>query len=91
MLDDVSSFYSQVDLHNPDLIFENITLRRDSSHSYTSSEGNEMKVFKYTRISPGIGWKAKGSYTFKDGVIHKSTQQINPMDDPLEIIFYFKY
>ena len=50
-----------------------------------------MNVFQYTRIVPEIGWKAKESYTFKDGVIYKSIQQINPMLDPLEINFYFKY
>ena len=50
-----------------------------------------MSVFQYTRIVPEIGWKAKESYTFKDGVIHKSMQQINPMLDPLEINFYIKY
>jgi hypothetical protein len=31
------------------------------------SKGNEMNVFKYTRIVPEIGWRAKESYTFKDG------------------------
>ena len=50
-----------------------------------------MSVFQYTRTVPEIGWQAKESYTFKDGVIYKSIQQINPMLDPLEINFYFKY
>ena len=86
-----SNFNSQVDLYNPDLIFANITLRRNSSTTYKNSKGNEMNVFEYTRIVPEIGWKAKDSYTLKDGVIYKSIQQINPMLDPLEINFYFKY
>ena len=85
------NFNSQIDLYNPDLIFANITLRRDSSTTYKNRKGNEMNVFQYTRIVPEIGWKAKETYTFKDGVIHTSIQQINPMHDPLEINFYFKY
>jgi len=91
ILDKAANFNSQIDLYNPDLIFANITLRRDSSTTYKNSKGNEMSVFQYTRIVPEIGWKAKESYTFKDGVIHKSMQQINPMLDPLEINFYIKY
>ena len=91
ILEKASNFNSQIDLYNPDLIFANITLRRDSSTTYKNSKGNEMSVFQYTRIVPEIGWKAKESYTFKDGVIHKSMQQINPMHDPLEINFYIKY
>ena len=85
------SFNSQIDLYNPDLIFANITLRRNTKTTYKNSQGNEMNVFQYTRIVPEIGWKAKESYTFKDGVIYKSIQQINPMLDSLEINFYFKY
>jgi len=85
------NFNSQIDLYNPDLIFANITLRRNSKTTYQNRQGNEMNVFQYTRIVPEIGWKAKESYTFKDGVIYKSIQQINPMLDPLEINFYFKY
>ena len=91
ILEKASNFNSQVDLYNPDLIFANITLRRNSSTTYKNSKGNEMNVFQYTRIVPEIGWKAKESYTFKDGVIYKSVQQINPMLDPLELNFYFKY
>ena len=87
----ISSFNSQIDLYNPDLIFANITLRRNSKTTYRNSEGNEMNVFQYTRIVPEIGWKAKESYIFKDGVIFKSVQQINPMLDSLEIFFYFNY
>ena len=85
------NFNSQIDLYNPDLIFANITLRRNTKTTYKNSQGNEMNVFQYTRIVPEIGWKAKDSYTFKDGVIYKSIQQINPMLDSLEINFYFKY
>ena len=84
-------FSSQIDLYDPDLIFADITLRKNSSTTYKNSNGNEMNVFQYTRIVPEIGWKAKESYTFKDGVIYQSIQQINPMLDPLEINFYFKY
>ena len=91
ILDKTSSFDSHIDLYNPDLIFANITLRRDSKTTYRDSKENEMNVFQYTRIVPEIGWKAKESYTFKDGVIYKSIQQINPMLDSLEINFYFKY
>jgi hypothetical protein len=91
ILEKTLSFDSQIDLYNPDLIFANITLRRNSKTTYKNSQGNEMNVFQYTRIVPEIGWKAKESYTFKDGVIHKSIQQINPMLDPLEINFYYKY
>ena len=91
ILDKTSSFDSHIDLYNPDLIFSNITLRRDSKTTYRDSKENEMNVFQYTRIVPEIGWKAKESYTFKDGVIYKSIQQINPMLDSLEINFYFKY
>ena len=91
ILEKTSSFDSHIDLYNPDLIFANITLRRNSKTSYRNSNGNEMNVFQYTRIVPEIGWKAKESYTFKDGVIYKSIQQINPMLDSLEINFYFKY
>jgi len=91
ILEKALNFNSQIDLYNPDLIFANITLRRNSSTTYKNSKGNEMNVFQYTRIVPEIGWKAKESYTFKDGVIYKSIQQINPMLDPLEINFYFKY
>ena len=91
ILEKVSSLKSQINLYNPDLIYADITLKRDSTTTYKNSKGNEMNVLKYTRIVPQIGWKAKESYIFKDGAIHKSTQQINPMHDPLEIIFYFKY
>ena len=91
ILEKTLSFNSQIDLYNPDLIFANITLRRNSKTTYKNSQGNEMNVLQYTRIVPEIGWKAKESYTFKDGVIYKSIQQINPMLDPLEINFYFKY
>ena len=91
ILEETPSFDSQIDLYNPDLIFANITLRRNSKTAYKNNQGNEMNVFQYTRIVPEIGWKAKESYTFKDGVIYKSIQQINPMLDPLEINFYFKY
>jgi len=87
----ISSFDSQIDLYNPDLIFSNITLRRNSKTTYRNIKGNEMNVFQYTRIVPEIGWRAKESYIFKDGVIFKSVQQINPMLDSLEINFYFKY
>ena len=59
------SFNSQIDLHNPDLIFAEITLIRNSATTYKNSKGNEMNVFEYTRIVPEIGWKAKESYTFK--------------------------
>ena len=91
ILENVSSFDSQIDLYNPDLIFSNITLRINSKTEYKNNKGNKINVFQYTRIVPEIGWKAKESYTFKDGVIYKSIQQINPMLDPLEINFYFKY
>ena len=91
ILEKTPSFDSQIDLYNPDLIFANITLRRNSKTAYKNNQGNEMNVFQYTRIVPEIGWKAKESYIFKDGVIYKSIQQINPMLDPLEINFYFKY
>jgi len=91
ILENVSSFDSQIDLYNPDLIFSNITLRINSKTAYKNNKGNKINVFQYTRIVPEIGWKAKESYTFKDGVIYKSIQQINPMLDPLEINFYFKY
>ena len=91
ILETASSLNSQINLYNPDLIFADITLSRHSSTTYKNSKGNEMNVLKYTRIVPEIGWKAKESYTFKDGVIYKSIQQINPMLDPLEITFYFKY
>ena len=87
----ISSFDSQIDLYNPDLIFSNITLRRNSKTTYRNIKGNEMNVFQYTRIVPEIGWRAEESYIFKDGVIYKSVQQINPMLDSLEINFYFKY
>jgi hypothetical protein len=56
-----------------------------------NSKGNEMNVYEYTRIVPEIGWKSKDSYIFKDGVIHRSMQKINPLLDPLKIDFYFKY
>ena len=85
------SFNSQIDLYNPDLIFADIAIRRNSFTTFKNSNGNEMNVFQYTRTVPEIGWKAKESYTFKDGVIYESVQQINPMLDPLEISFYFKY
>ena len=91
ILEKASSFSSQIDLYNPDLIYADITLRKNSSTAYKNSNGNEMNVFQYTRIVPEIGWMAKESYTFKDGVIYRSIQQINPMLDPLEINFYFKY
>ena len=91
ILEEASNFNSQIDLYNPDLIFSSITLRRNSLTTHRNSKGNEMKFYQYTRIVPEIGWKAKESYTFKDGVIFKSIQQINPMLDPLEINFYFKY
>ena len=91
ILEITSSFKSQINLYNPDLIFANITIRRDSSTSYINSEGSELNVLKYTRIVPEIGWKAKESYIFKDGVIYESVQQINPMLEPLELTFYFKY
>jgi len=91
ILEITSSFKSQINLYNPDLIFANITIRRDSSTSYINSEGSKLNVLKYTRIVPEIGWKAKESYIFKDGVIYKSVQQINPMLEPLELTFYFKY
>ena len=91
ILKKASSLSSQINLYNPDLIFADITLKRHSSDTYKNSNGNEINELKYTRIVPEIGWKAKESYTFKDGVIYKSIQQINPMHDPLEIIFYFKY
>ena len=91
ILENVSSFDSQIDLYNPDLIFSNITLRINSKTEYKNNKGNKINVFQYTRIVPEIGWKAEESYTFKDGVIYKSIQQINPMLDPLEINFYFKY
>ena len=91
ILEKTLSFDSQIDLYNPDLIFADITLRRNSSTTYKNRKGNEMKVFQYTRTVPEIGWKAKESYIFKDGVIYKSIQQINPRLEPLEINFYFKY
>lgn len=91
ILEKTLSFHSQIDLYNPDLIFADITLRRNSKTTYKNSQGNEMNVFQYSRVVPEIGWKAKESYTFKDGVIYKSIQQINPMLEPLEISFYFKY
>jgi len=90
-LENTLSFNSQIDLYNPDLIFANITLTRNSQTTYMNNNGNEMNVFLYTRVVPEIGWKAKESYTFKDGTIYKSVQQINPMLDSLEISFYFKY
>ena len=91
ILENASSFNSQIDLYNPDLIFADIAIRRNSFTTFKNSNGNEMNVFQYTRTVPEIGWKAKESYTFKDGVIYESVQQINPMLDPLEINFYFKY
>ena len=91
ILEKALSFNSQIDLYNPDLIFADIAIRRNSFTTFKNSNGNEMNVFQYTRTVPEIGWKAKESYTFKDGVIYESVQQINPMLDPLEITFYFKY
>ena len=91
ILEKDTNFNSQIDLYNPDLIFSNITLRRDSLTTYMNSKGNEMNVYEYTRIVPEIGWNSKESYIFKDGVIHRSTQKINPLLDPLKINFYFKY
>ena len=89
--ENTSSFESQINLYNPDLIFANITLRRDSFTSYKNSKGSEMTVLTYTRIVPELGWKANERYLFKNGVIYKSVQQINPMLEPLELRFYFKY
>jgi len=91
VLEETSSFESYIDLYNPDLIFSNILLKRNSITSYKNNKGNKIDVFQYTRIVPEIGWKAQDSYTFEDGLIVKSIQQINPMLDPLEINFYFKY
>lgn len=91
ILEKTFSFNSQIDLYNPDLIFANIAFRRDSKTTYSDIKGDEINVFQYTRIIPEIGWKAKDSYTFIDGVIFKSIQQINPRLDSLEITFYFKY
>ena len=91
ILEKALNFNSQIDLYNPDLIFSDITLRRNSLTTYMSNKGSEMSIFKYTRIVPEIGWKAEESYIFKDGVIYRSMQQINPILDPLEIDFYFKY
>jgi len=91
ILEKATNFNSQIDLYNPDLIFSSITLRRDSLTTYMNSKGNEMNVYEYTRIVPEIGWKSKDSYIFKDGVIHRSMQKINPLLDPLKIDFYFKY
>ena len=34
------NFNSQIDLYNPDLIFANITLRKNSSTTYKNSKGN---------------------------------------------------
>ncbi len=91
ILEKALNFNSQIDLYNPDLIFSDITLRRNSLTTYMNNKGSEMSIFQYTRIVPEIGWKAEESYIFKDGVIYRSMQQINPILDPLEIDFYFKY
>ncbi|MDA8613470.1 YjbF family lipoprotein [Gammaproteobacteria bacterium] len=85
------SFNSHIDLYSPDLIFSKIVLTRNSSTTFLDNNRNEIHILEYTRNVPEIGWKAKESYIFKDGVIYKSIQQINPMLDPLEIHFYFKY
>jgi hypothetical protein len=90
-IENSSNFNTEIDLYNPDLIYANITLKRYSESTYLDDNGNEMTIFKYTRSVPEIGWKAKDTYTFKNGIIYKSIQQINPMIDPLEIKFYFKY
>ncbi|MDB2356834.1 YjbF family lipoprotein [Gammaproteobacteria bacterium] len=91
ILENELSINSKIDLYNPDLIFSHIILRKHSSTSYFDNNGNEINVFQYTRSVPEIGWKAKESYKFKDGVIYESIQEINPHLEPLEIKFYFKY
>jgi hypothetical protein len=51
----------------------------------------KIKVVKYLKSVPGIGWTAKESFTFKNNIIFKANQSINPHMDHLEITFYFKY
>ncbi|MDB2510818.1 YjbF family lipoprotein [Gammaproteobacteria bacterium] len=91
MLENASNLDTEIDLYSPDLYYAKIRLKKLSSLAYINDQGNEITVFKYTRSVPEIGWRAKESYTFKDGVIYKSIQQINPMLEPLEVTFYFKY
>ena len=52
ILEITSSFKSQINLYNPDLIFANITIRRDSSTSYINSEGSEIECFKIYKNCP---------------------------------------
>lgn len=91
ILDDASKIDSYINLYNPDLYYEAISLKKEASVTSINDMNEEIKVIKFVKSVPGIGWTAKESFTFKNNIIFKTKQSINPHMDHLVITFYFKY
>ncbi|EKO35993.1 hypothetical protein B273_0603 [SAR86 cluster bacterium SAR86E] len=84
-------FNSHIDLYNPDLVFEEISLQHHSSKTHFTENGDKVVTSKFLRTSSAIGWRSEDIYVYKNGIIQRSVQEINPLTGPLEIEFYFKY
>jgi len=81
---------THINLYNPDLIFEPISFFKKSFQANTEN-GVTTEILVLERNVLNIGWTAEDIYSFKDGKIYQSTQEINPLLEPIKITFYFKY
>jgi hypothetical protein len=92
-LPDFKNFKSSshfIDLYDPDLIFEKLVFNHLSTELIEDNSIIEEIVI-IRRSNNSIGWISKDTYIYRDGIIFKSIQAINPLRPNIEIEFYFKY
>ncbi|MDC1107681.1 YjbF family lipoprotein [Gammaproteobacteria bacterium] len=91
---ELAQFSSYVNLYNPDIIYEKIDFKSKDTDLVQSGESDlnsNIQVIKFQRKSSKIGWSSKDTYFYKNGVVVKSIQKINPLREPLTIDFYYKF
>lgn len=82
----IQMFNSVINLINPDLYAETII------YSLMNSEIDDNKIeFLYEKVYLGVNLSVNERFEYQKGLITESTQYINPLSDPLEMRFYYKY
>lgn len=85
-----TSSHHYIDLYDPDLIYEKLVLNYKDTEFV---ENNSLfdKVITIQRTNDTIGWNSQDMYFYKEGILVKSIQKINPLQSAIEIDFYLKY
>ena len=91
---ELCNYSSYINLYNPDLVYAKITFNGEDgcvTYDSTRGSGSDSGIVKLERQVSSIAWSSKDTYVYRDGVVIKSIQRINPLRDPFFIEFYYKY